>query len=105
MSADELNVYRDGKVHVLSEKCRSCIFRPDVRPVPGSRVAELVRQTKDEPGATVPCHVTLYTPDTDDAICRGWFDRLADADPVLQLARTLDAIVFDEPPVHPMGEK
>lgn len=99
------NVYRDGEIHVLSEKCATCIFRPDARFVPGSRVAEMVRNTKDNPGATVPCHDALWSPDTDDAICRGWWDRLADSDPVLQLAKAMDIVVFDDPPVHPIGEK
>lgn len=92
------NVYRDGKVHVLSEECRTCIFRPHTRPVEGARVAELVRDTKDEDGSTVICHSTLYKDDErKHAICRGWYDRLADRDPVLQIAERMGAIEEQEP--------
>ena len=90
------NVYRDGKVHVMREECATCIFRPHTRPVPGSRVAEMVLETKDEPGATVVCHKTLYPSDTGEedrhAICRGWYDRLSDRDPVLRLAKSMNII-------------
>lgn len=87
------NVYRDGRVHVLSEECDTCIFRPKTRPVDGKRVAEMVRETMDTDGSTVICHSTLYG-DRDNAICRGWYDRLADRDPILQLARTLGVVEF-----------
>lgn len=89
------NIYRDGKIYVLSEKCSTCIFRPHERPVSGARVAELVRDTKDVEGATVVCHHTL---DGDNAICRGWYDRLADRDPVLQMAKAMDVIEEVPPP-------
>ena len=37
------NIFRDGKVHVLSEECKTCIFNPHTRPVSGARVAGMVR--------------------------------------------------------------
>lgn len=91
------NTYRDGKVHVLSEKCATCIFKPKERPVDGARVAGMVRDTKDEPGATVVCHHTLYNQEQENAICRGWYDRFAYMDPVLRLAQTMDRIKFQKP--------
>lgn len=94
------NVYRDGKVHVLAAECKTCIFRPAVRPVDGARVAGMVRDTKDEPGATVICHSTLYRGEPEEhAICRGWFDRLGDSDPILRLAGVAGVIAFQEEPV------
>jgi len=100
----EHNIFRDGKVHVLSEECATCIFRPRERPVPGSRVAEMVRDTKDDPGATVVCHHTIYGENADpetgeprNAVCRGWYDRLGDRDPIIQLAKAMDIIVEQEP--------
>lgn len=96
----EHNVYRDGKVHVLSEECATCIFRPAVRPVDGARVAGMVRHTKDEPGATVVCHSTLYRDVDEHAICRGWFDRLGDRDPILRLAAAAGALVEQAPPAE-----
>jgi hypothetical protein len=93
---EQHNVYRDGKIHVLSEKCATCIFRPNERPVDGARVAEMVRDTMDEPGATVVCHKTLYDldgkTDQEHAICRGWYDRLGDRDPILRLAQVMGVI-------------
>lgn len=93
----EHNTYRDGKVHVLSEECATCIFRPHTRPVSGKRVAGMVAETKDEAGATVVCHSTLYKEVDEHAICRGWYDRLADRDPILVLADKMGIIEFQEP--------
>jgi len=84
------NVYRDGYVHVCATECSTCIFRPDVRPVSGARLAGMVRETCDTDGATVVCHHTL---DGDNAICRGWWDRLAASDTILRLAIVTDRVV------------
>lgn len=95
----ELGVYRDGEVHVLRAECATCIFRPATRPVDGARVAEMVRETMDTDGATVTCHSTLYRDDeTPQAICRGWWDRLADRDPILRLAKVMGVVVEDDEP-------
>lgn len=94
------NVYRDGKVHVLSEECATCIFRPHERPVEGGRVAELVRETMDADGASVVCHSTLYKGGgRKHAVCRGWYDRLADRDTTFRLAKAMGVIEEQEPPV------
>lgn len=102
MTSGEHNIFRDGKVHVLSEECATCIFKPHDRPVDGARVAGMVRDTKDDPGATVVCHKTLYNQDgkndTEHAICRGWYDRLGDKDPILQVAQRMGVIEEQEPP-------
>jgi hypothetical protein len=100
------DIFRDGKVHVLADKCDTCIFKPAVRPVEGARVASMVRATKDDPGATIPCHATLYRPGKDDnAICRGWYDRFADADPILAQAKAMDIITFDPVPTDSVWPK
>ena len=96
------NVYRDGKVHLLSEKCATCIFKPHERPVSGARVAGMVRDTMDTDGATVVCHHTLYQKEGDpqeNAICRGWYDRLGDRDSLLQVAERMGIIKEVPPPV------
>lgn len=92
------NVYRDGEVHVLREECASCIFKPHERPVDGARVAGMVRDTADTEGATVVCHSTLYQEGVENAVCRGWWDRLADRDPTLRLAKALGVVVEDDVP-------
>ena len=91
------NIYRDGNLHVLAHECETCIFRPATRPVDGRRVAGMVRDTMDEEAATVVCHSTLYR-DGDNAVCRGWWDRLADRDPVLRLAKLMGIVVDDPEP-------
>lgn len=96
------NAYRDGKVHVLSEKCATCIFRPHERPVDGARVAGMVRATMDTDGATVVCHHTLYQKEgnpQENAICRGWYERLGDRDSLLQAAERMGIIKEVPPPV------
>lgn len=93
------NTFRDDKVHVLSEECATCIFRPHERPVDGRRVAGMVRDTMDDPGATVVCHKTIYNEVQENAICRGWYDRLADRDPILRLAKFMDVITEVAPPI------
>ena len=93
----EHTTYRDGKVHVAREKCSTCIFRPKERPVEGARVAEMIRETMSEPGGNIVCHHTLYDMDGKDdrehAICRGWYDRFADRDPILRMAQAEGIIV------------
>ena len=99
MVVGEHNIYREGKVHVLSELCSSCIFKPHERPVDGARVAEMVRDTMDTDGATVVCHHTLYQEEQENAICRGWYDRLGDRDSLLQAAERMGIIKEVPPPV------
>ncbi len=92
------NVFRDGKVHVLSRECATCIFNPATRPVEGSRVAGLVRDTMDTDGSTVVCHSTIYKDDErKHAVCRGWLDRLGQRDGLLQVAERLGIIEEQEP--------
>lgn len=86
------NIYRDGKIHVLSEECATCIFKPHTRPVDGARVAGMVRDTKDNDSSTVVCHSTLYRNNKNHAICRGWYDRLGDRDTTLRLAQAMGVI-------------
>jgi hypothetical protein len=86
------NVFRDGKVYVMAEECATCIFRPATRPVPGSRVAEMVRGTMDNDGSSVVCHSTLYKKPPRHAVCRGWFDRLAQRDWMFRTAIAMNII-------------
>lgn len=86
------NIYRDGAVHVMAAECGTCIFRPDVRPVAGARVAEMVRATLEEDAASIVCHSTLYQEVDRHAICRGWYDRLGDRSVTLRLAAALGRI-------------
>lgn len=91
------NAARGGKVHVLSEMCSTCIFRPgnkmQLRP---GRVAEMVKDARRNESA-ITCHSTLYQEGVDNAVCRGFFDRHKTQP--LQVAERLGLLVFDEVPV------
>lgn len=91
------NTFRDGKVHVMAEKCGQCAFTPQriIRP---SKVAEIVAETRDVPGAHFICHNRTIAGDG-DAICRGWYDACADLDPILSLAKAMRLI--EQVPVGP----
>lgn len=92
------DIFRNGKVHVLADKCGTCIFTTN-RPVDGARVAGMVRDTKDEAGATITCHSTLYRPGKqENAICRGWFSRFADQDPILRMAQAMGVVEYQPVP-------
>lgn len=84
---------------MLREECATCIFKPKTRPVDGARVAGMVRDTMDTPGASVVCHSTLYLEGPEEhAVCRGWYDRLADRDPTFRLAQIMGVIKEVDPP-------
>lgn len=67
-------VYDDGHLHVMAEKCVTCVFRPGnpMRLQPG-RLAELVDENRRNQAALV-CHKTTYDQAEQEAICRGYFD-------------------------------
>ena len=70
------NTYRDGYVHVASEMCTTCIFRPgNLMDLRAGRVRQMVDEAREHQSAIV-CHSTL---DGDNAVCRGFFDRFATA--------------------------
>lgn len=69
------NVYRDGKVHVMAQKCKTCIFRPGNLMHLSPGVVAGMRRQADQDGGCIPCHSTLHLPD--EAVCRGYYDRAA----------------------------
>jgi hypothetical protein len=93
-------IYRDGKVHVLSAKCKSCIFRGvndgRIRGLKPGRVAGMVQDARAD-GSCIPCHSTIWTESVEPAICRGFFD-LPHRPAILQMAERMDAIAYDDPP-------
>lgn len=93
--------YRDGAVHVLSEKCSDCIYRP------GNKMAlqpGRVKQMADDSvadGGVITCHQTLpygYYGDAEPAVCRGFFDARGDEVQALQVAERLGMVEFDDSP-------
>lgn len=93
-------VYRDGKVHVLAEKCATCIFRPgnlmDLQP---GRVKGMVDDCLAEDGGNIPCHSTIYEEEVQPAICRGFWDSYHEKVPLLQVAARMGVVVEDPVPL------
>lgn len=94
-------VYRDGKVHVLTEKCSSCIFRSvndgrimGLRP---GRVGGMVVEARAN-DSVIPCHQTIHVENEEPAVCRGYYDNSADQVMPLRVAEALGALEFVEPP-------
>lgn len=100
---DTSNPFRDNKLHVLSEKCSTCIFRPGnpMNLVPG-RLQHMVRDTVQNDSYIV-CHQTLdinHEYDAEPAVCKGFFDSYT-TNP-LRVASRLNLIEFDQ---HPSKSK
>lgn len=87
--------YREGRVHVLSSRCATCVFRPGnlMRLNPG-RLADLVQQNRSRDTA-LTCHATLGQA---EAVCRGYFDAYGDQITPLRLAVVMDVITEQDPP-------
>ena len=82
------NVYRDGRVHVLAERCPTCIFRAgNLMELRRGRVRGMLDEAIANDSAIV-CHSTLST--GGDAVCRGFFETRPTTP--LQLAERLGLI-------------
>lgn len=87
--------WRGDRVHVLDDKCDTCIFRPGNRMrLTRGRVAEMIRNARARDVA-ITCHETYSR---DAAICRGFWDTQRDHIWPLRLAQHLGLIQFDPPP-------
>lgn len=85
-------VYFDGKVHVQSEKCVTCIFRPgNLMNLEPGRVKEMVDGAVAG-SSVIPCHKTTYGQTEQEATCRGYYDAHAERVPTLRLARAMGII-------------
>lgn len=85
-------VYSDGKVHVMPDKCSSCIFRPgNLMHLNAGRVKEMV-DGSIQSGGVIPCHQTIHGQREQEAVCRGFFDSYADQVPALRLAQAMHLI-------------
>ena len=90
-------VYEDGKVHVRSEPCDHCLLSRD-RLVSGERARQLVSSTRATEGGAFICHRGQVSAEH-TAICRAWWDRFADEDAVLRLAKGMGIVVEVHPSV------
>jgi len=88
------NSFRDGKVHVCSRLCDTCVFRPgNLMSLNPGRLREMVEEARRSESGIV-CHSTLGT--GANAVCRGFYDRYPTQP--LQIASRLGRIRWQEPP-------
>ena len=97
--------YRDGAVHVLSEKCSTCVFRPgNLMHLPDGRLEEMVQDTLHA-ASSITCHQTLpyggY--EARPAVCRGFYDVYRGEIQALRMAAAMDMLAYDEPPTNKKG--
>lgn len=91
-------VFRGGKVHVLSERCSTCIFRPgNMMHLNPGRLKEMVDGCRSELGGNIICHQTI---DAEQAMCRGFYDNYGQDDALIRLAGLTDRIEEQAPPEH-----
>lgn len=67
--------YSDGKVHVMAERCSTCVFRGgNLMRLEEGRLKDLVEQNRKADTALI-CHKTIYEEEyVQKAVCRGYFD-------------------------------
>ena len=86
------NVYRDGRVHVMAERCATCIFRPgNLMRLDRGRVADMAA-TAVQRESVIVCHATLNS--DANAACRGYWDGYRWRVQALQLAERLNAVAW-----------
>lgn len=88
----QVNVFRDGKVHVRAEQCENCLFSKD-RLISGARAKALVASTRAETGSSFVCHRSQVSGDP-EAICAAWWVLFANEDMILRLAQAMHMIKF-----------
>jgi hypothetical protein len=103
MDDDEVvthEVFREGWLHVLADRCKSCLFRSvndgRIMGLTPGRVAGMVLAAR-EAGGHITCHITIFEEDPKPAICRGYWD-LPNRPDLLQLAERMGVVVYDEVP-------
>lgn len=96
--------YRDGKVHVMADKCATCIYRPGnlMNLTPG-RVKDLADAAVTA-GSAITCHSTLpalTAEEGHEAICRGFYDAHGRNIMAMRLANLAGILVEDDPADKP----
>lgn len=90
--------FANGKVHVLSEKCKTCIFRPgNPMSLQPGRVKGMVDSAKANDSA-ITCHSTLYDEEQQQAVCRGFYDAYGPDLMWYRMAHMFNIVTFIEEP-------
>lgn len=85
--------YSDGKVHVMAERCSTCVFHAgNLMRLEEGRLKDLLEQNLERDTALI-CHKTIYEPEyVQKAVCRGFYDAYASEVTPLRMAIALDVI-------------
>lgn len=95
----EHQVAREDGVHVLSERCATCIFKPgNLMSLEPRRVRGMVDEAVAN-DSCIPCHSTIYDENIEPAICRGFWDAHRHRSWPLRLAEMTEKVVYDDPPI------
>lgn len=89
------NVFREGRVHVCSTLCDTCIFRPGnlMSLAPGRKDGMVAKAMKN--GGVIPCHKTLD--EKQQLVCRGFYEYAqAHGHAPLQIAKRLGFVTEKE---------
>lgn len=86
-------VYSEGKVHVMADKCATCIFRPgNLMSLKPGRVKTMVDEATANQ-SVITCHKTIHGQREQEAVCRGYYDAQVDKVLPLVLAHSMNMIV------------
>ena len=87
------DVCRNGRMHVQSEMCDTCIFRPgNLMHLEPGHVSGMVREATDN-GGCIPCHKTITG--KNQSVCRGFYD--LQSTPEIKILTALGLVQFTEP--------
>jgi hypothetical protein len=82
-------VFYDGKIHVRSKMCDTCIFRPgNLMSLREGRVEQMIEDSGDD--GCIPCHDMLDC--KKQAVCRGFWKKHKNQ--ILQIAERLGFVEF-----------
>lgn len=91
------NVYDGEHLHVMAERCSTCIFRPgNLMQLKEGRVEAMEAEAMADRGC-IPCHKTILGQREQEAVCRGFFDRHKNDHRLLALADQIGIIIFEAP--------
>lgn len=87
-----MKVWSNGRVHVMRERCSTCIFRGgNLMHLQSGRVKEMVDSALAVQSVIV-CHKTIHGQAEQEAACRGYVDSYGDQVLALRLAESMGLI-------------
>lgn len=96
--------YRDGRVHVMSDKCSTCVFHPGNRMNLSPGRLKGMTDHVQESGVVFSCHQTLPYSGAKhrehyggSALCAGAMEAYGDRSPQIQLALAMDVVTYVDP--------